>query len=244
MTELFYTQNFDHYFDMIKNNEHFRYSRFNDGELIAIIGKTPHRCNCDGHKYFPEMSVELRQVLLNYKYSEDYVLESFDDWHNQLSHVKNILNELKSVNPELCFLHTDFIRIAHEQEIEKYILLLEELKNKNLVIVGPDYLSELKRFFTFTHIKIPIKNCYLVKNDIINQIQDINAGSDNNYYLFSASMPTKIIIDAFKTDNKNTYLDWGSVWDTFFVSPEYGFIRKRSTSNLPKYNEIYKDYLI
>ena len=244
MTELFYKRDFDYYFNRIKNNEHFKYSRYNDGELIAIIGETPNRANCDGHQYFPEMGNELKDVLLNYRFNENYVLESFDHWYNVLPYIRKVLQHLKTSNPELTFLHTDFIRILHEEESEKYLQLLEELKKKNLVIVGPEYLSKLDKFFNFIHITIPVKNCYLDKNRIIKEIQEINDGCDDNYYLFSASMPTKIIIDKFKDDNKNTYLDWGSVWDTFFVSPEYNFIRKRSTSNLEKYKEIYKDYLI
>ena len=244
MSELFYSRNFEYYLNRIINNEHFKYSRYNDGELIAIIGQTPNDANCDGHQYFPQMSIELRQALLDYKYSEDYVLESFDYWYNILPHVKAILNELKTLNPELTFLHTDFIRIAHEQNPNDFFRLLNIIKEKNIVIVGPQYLIELKRFFPFIHIEVPRINCYLNKNEIITKIFDINAGSDNNYYLFSASMPTKLIIEAFKDDNKNTYLDWGSVWDTFFVSPEYSFIRKRSTSSSSTYNEIYKNYLI
>jgi hypothetical protein len=244
MSELFYSGSFEYYFDKIKNNEHFKYSRYNDGELIAIIGKTPYNANCDGHQYFPQMSIELKQALLNYKFSEEYVLESFDYWYNLLPHVKNILNELKAINPELTFLHTDFIRITHEQNPNNFFRLLNELKTKNLVIIGPQYLNELKKFFYFKYIEIPLKNCYLTKDDVITSIQNINVGSDNNYYLFSASMPTKIIIEAFKDDNKNTYLDWGSVWDTFFVSSKYNFIRKRSTSADNKFKEIYKEYLI
>ena len=244
MDELFFRRDFEYYLERIINNEHFKYARYNDGELIAIIGNTPHKTNCDGHQYFPEMGQELKQALLDYKYCEEYVLESFDYWYNTLPHTRQIVDELKSFNPDLCFLHTDFIRISHEQEPEKFIQLLEELKKKNLVIVGPWYLTELKRFFNFTHIEVPLKNCYTVKDIIISQIQEINDGSDNNFYLFSASMPTKVVIDVFKDDDKNTYLDWGSVWDTFFVSPEYGFIRKRSTSNHDKYRKIYKDYLI
>jgi len=244
MSEIFYNNDFSYFHNRIINNEHFKYSRYNDGELIAIIGNTPNGANCDGHQYFPEMGVELKQVLLDYKYNENYILESFDYWYNVLPHIRQIINTLKSTNPELTFLHTDFIRIAHEQNPEDFIQLMETLKTKNLVIIGPKYLGELKRFFVFEHIKIPIKNCYLVKNKIIADIKNINSISDNNFYLFSASMPTKIIIDIFKDDNKNTYLDWGSVWDTFFVSPEYNFIRKRSTSNHEKYKEIYKNYLI
>lgn len=244
MSDLFYNQSFEYYLDKIKDNKHFKYSRYNDGELIAVIGNNPNGANCDGHKYFPQMSIELKEVLLSYKYDENYVLESFDYWYNILPHVKQILDKLKLMNPELTFLHTDFIRISHEQDPQKFLKLLDVIKTKNIVIVGPDYLDKLRKFFDFTHIIIPTRNCYLNKDNIIKEIIGINGFSDDNFYLFSASMPTKIIIDIFKNDNKNTYLDWGSVWDTFFVSQEYGFIRKRSTSNHDKYRILYKDYLI
>jgi len=243
MSEIFYKKDFNYFLDKIKNNNHFKYSRFNDGELIAIIGDRPNSSNCDGHQYFPQMGLELKNILLNYKYSDDYVLESFDYWYN-LPHIKNILHELKLKNNELTFLHTDFIRISHEQNPSEFIKLLNILKEKNIVIVGPQYLLKLNKFFKFNFIEVPIKNCYLSKDDIINQMIINNNKSSDNFYLFSSSMPTKIIIDHFKNDNKNTYLDWGSVWDTFFISPEYGFIRKRSTSNLDKYKIIYKEFLI
>jgi hypothetical protein len=57
-------------------------------------------------------------------------------------------------------------------------------------------------------------------------------------------MPTKIFIDYFKEDKSNSYIDWGSVWDTFFVSEKYKFIRKRSTSNKNNVINNYKEYLI
>jgi len=243
-TNIFYKQDFDYFYNKIKNDEYFKYSRFNDGELIAIIGTSPNNSNCDGHRYFPEMSVELKNILLSYKFSDDYILESFDYWYNIHPHINNILHVLKNQNPELRFLHTDWIRISHEQQPDKFIELLNLLKTKNIVIIGPNYLLELKKFFNFSFIEIPLKNCYHSKNEVINQITEFNSDSDNNYYLFSSSMPTKIIIDHFKNDNKNTYIDWGSVWDTFFVSSQYNFIRKRSTSNKEIYKQIYKDYLI
>jgi hypothetical protein len=239
----FYEKSFNYFINKIENNQHFRYSRFNDGELIAIIGRTPQRANCDGHQYFPEMGKELKDVLLNYRYNENYILESFDHWYNVLPHIKTILHELKSKNPELCFLHTDFIRISHEQEPEKFIKLLEILKKKKVVVVGPSYLKKLDKHFNFDFIEVPLKNCYLEKDRIIDDMKLINKSSNDNFFLLSASMPANIIIDKFN-DNQNTYLDWGSVWDTFFKSSEYPFIKKRSTSNYNKYNEIYKNYII
>ena len=243
MSNLFYSQKFEYYFDKIKNGEHFKYSRYNDGELTAIIGDRPNKSNCDGHQYFPDMSVELKQILINYKESDDYVLESFEHWYDTLPHIKKVLNDLKSHNPQLSFLKDDFIRISHERDPKSFIKLLDVLKTKKLVLVAPFYLGALRKFFDFNHITVPRKNCYLEKDEVIRQIDEARKSKDN-YFLFSASMPTKIMIDTFKDDTENTYLDWGSVWDTFFVSEEYNFIRKRSSSNKEKYKEIYKDYLL
>lgn len=242
MGELFFNKSFDYFIDRIKNNEHFRYSRFNDGELIAIIGKSPQGANCDGHKYFPEMGVELKNVLLNYKYSDNYVLESFDYWYKTLPHIKKILQELKMLNSNLKFLHTDFIRIMHEQNPELFLDFLEILKTKKIVIVGPEYLKKLNSFFDFRYISVPHKNCFLQKDRIISEMKKISEKERDVFFLLSASMPANIIIDQFK-DNKNTYLDWGSVWDTFFVSEEYSFIKKRSTSNKKEIIEKYNNFL-
>lgn len=241
MKELFYKKDFSYFLNKIENNEHFRYSRFNDGELIAIIGQSPQGANCDGHQYFPEMGKELKEVLLNYKFNENYILESFDHWYNVLPYIRTVLHQLKVLNPELSFLHTDFIRILHEQEPEKFIELLKILKKKKLVIVGPSYLKKLDKYFDFRFIDVPIKNCYREKDRIIKEIRKISDVEDDVFFLLSASMPANIIIDKF-TDNRNTYLDWGSVWDTFFVSAEYGFIKKRSTSNTNVIVQKYREF--
>lgn len=245
MSNLFYSLNIDYFINLIDKGIHFKYSRFNDGELIAIIGQTPNSSNCDGHIYFTEMSIELKNALINYSTNDKYYfLESYIYWYNILPNINKIINHLKDVNSNLKFIEDDFIRISHENSPEKFIQLMKLIMSKNVVIVGPDYLSKLLRFFKFKHIVVPIKNCYLSKNSIIKEINELNQISDNNIYLFSASMATNVIIDHYKHDNNNTYIDWGSTWDTFYVSSEYSHIHKRSTSSGEKYKNIYKDYLI
>jgi hypothetical protein len=241
---MFYKKTLDFFYNKIENNEHFKYSRFNDGELIAIIGNTPNKSNCDGHQYFNEMSIELKNSLLNYKFTDDYFLESYKYWYDILPHIKNILEELKRVNNDLFFIDDDFIRMEHETNPNNFIKLLNLLKSKKIVIIGPAYLKNLNKIISFDFIEVPLKNCYLEKNRIISDIINKNNNSENNIYLFSASMATNVIIDYFKDDKKNTYIDWGSVWDTFFISPQFSFIRKRSTSNHDKFKVIYKDYLL
>jgi hypothetical protein len=240
----FYKLPFEYFFDRIRNNQHFKYSRFNDGELLAINGKNPLGSNCDGHIYFPKMGEQLKEVLLTYSKTDDYFIESFIHWYNKLPHIRNILHGLKEQNNELMFLEDDFIRISHEETPEKFIQLLDVLKNKKMVIVGPEYLKDLNKFFEFRHINVPLKNCYNNINEIIDNIKSISYNEKDIYFLLSASMPANIIIDKFKDNGNNTYLDWGSVWDTFFISPQYSFIRKRSTSNKKEIIDKYKKFLI
>lgn len=240
---MFYEKPFDFFFERIKNNKHFRYSRFNDGELNAMENSNPNAANCDGHQYFPQMGRELSDILLKYAYSDDYIIESFDYWYGVLPNVKRILNALKNVNPFLQLLNKDFIRISHEQEPENFMALLKLLNEKNVVVVGPYYLKNLNKYFNFRYINVPLRNCYLEKERIVSEMKSISDNENDVFFLLSASMGANVIIDQFN-DGRNTYLNWGSTWDTFFVSPEFSFIRKRSSSMHEKYKSIYKNYLI
>lgn len=242
----FFRKDFEYFYSKIKNNQPFKYARYNDSEIIALIGKFDDRANCDGHQYFKEMSVDLNNALLDYKYSENYILESGKVWYEQ-DYLKEYMDKLKCINPELIFLDTCFIDWTHNYEFNNFLSLLELLKSKEIVIVGPKYLLNLNKFFPhFNHIEVPLKNCYLSKNNIIESIKNINSLRDNNIYIISASMATNVIIDNFKNDNKNTYIDWGCIWDTFFVSPEYSYIVKRAKilHNYDALKNVYKNYLI
>lgn len=241
VSKIFYNKPFEYFLNRIKTNDHFRYSRFNDGELTAIINKTPNRRNCDGHSYFPQMGEELKDVLLRYRFNDNYFLESLDRWYCTLPHIKQVLHDLIEENPELKFLNTDFIRTPQEQGPEKFIGLLKVLGEKSVVVVGPSYLTNLNKHFSFRYIDVPLKNCYMSKDRITESVERIACVEDDVFFLFSASMPANIIIDGFD-DNRNTYLDWGSAWDTLFVSSEFGFIKKRSSSNKTGVIEQYKQY--
>jgi hypothetical protein len=241
---MFYSKQHDLYINKLNNGEHFKYSRFNNGEIIAASRININGSNCDNHKYFPEMGNELEKILLNYSYSDTYVFEHYKHWYNTNNLVHGYLDNIYQQNKNLKFLDDDFIRKTHEIKPYLFIDLIESFRDKKIVIIGADYLKSLNKFFDFEYIEIPRLNCYLSKDKIISDIKERNKKEDNNIYLFSASMATNIIIDEFKEDNNNSYIDWGSVWDTFFIGKNYSYLRKRSSSNMEIYKNYYNKYLI
>lgn len=247
MSDIFYKKDYIFFKNLLINNIHFKYSRFNDGELIASSCLTPNGCNCDNHQYFYDMGVELQNILLNYKNQDNYYLQTYDYWYNELPLIKELINKYNDINNNLVLIDTDFIRYIHENEPDNYIELLNILFKKKVCVVGPYYLSRLKCFFNFDFIEVPTNNCYLSKDIIINNINNYkNDNPEDVIYLFCASMLSNILIDYFK-DN-NTYIDWGSTFDTFFNSFSNYNIYKRQMVFLKNNNinltEKYKNYIL
>ena len=227
------------WFDRIDSGEGLKYSRFNDGEWTAISRKCTAGMNCDKHKYFERMGVDLENVLLNYEFDLDYILQ-FDRQWMRLPLVKETFELMTRLNSELAFIDKDFIRDAYENDTNAFKQFIKMLGRKNVVIVGPAYLEELRQFFEFGHVVVPLVDCYLEKDRILEDIDEMPHG--NVIYLYSASMLSNILID--EQSFEDIHLDVGSVWDAFFVSPEYNFIRKRSTSNKPDIINAYKEFWI
>jgi len=54
---------FDDMLNKLKGREPFAFSRWGDGEWSAVLDVEGE--NCDGHRYFPDMSRRLREVLMD-----------------------------------------------------------------------------------------------------------------------------------------------------------------------------------
>ena len=52
---------FELFLSRIENNENFSLSRFGDGEWNAVLNVIGE--NCDGHQYFQDMRIALKQVF-------------------------------------------------------------------------------------------------------------------------------------------------------------------------------------
>jgi len=226
INNVFYNLRFKRFFNKLKKGNLF-YSRFNDGEIRSILNVNGK--NCDNHVYYSSMGERLKNVLLEYKYTDNYIISSNKKFYNTISWYKNAIDDLYFSNNNLKLAQTDF-----NQQLLNYTNFhdfVNILKSKNVVIVGPYYLKDLNLTFDFTFklVNIPLTNCYLELDNIIKNIKELLIDDIETYVLISASMPAALIIDYFyKIDKLNTFIDMGSSWDRFFQSKKYSFIRQRS----------------
>jgi hypothetical protein len=110
-------------------------------------------------------------------------------------------------------------------------------------------MKDIKLFNNFDVIEIPLKNCYLEMDMVINKIKEYNNSGVDINYCFIAGMMSGIIIHEFqKIDNNNSYYDIGSAWDYFFQNNKYdNMIHHRQIyyNELKyRYNSLYPKYIL
>lgn len=247
----------------IENDFFFSYSRFQDGELIAVIQydwwhhidlkKDKISKNCDNHIYFTPLSNDLYQILTNniyISYTKDkYIFRVAHKWFiNTLSNNpknKIAIDRLKQLDTNMSINITetfDWFNIIY-QNSNLFINFIDILNKKNIILVGPAYLKSFHSLNVQKFVEIPFNNCYLKKNKIILQLNNIlneyDQNNQNAIILFCASMLTNCIIDSLfeRTIDKHTMLDIGSSFDVFFINNKD--IIKRSV-----FREAYKPELI
>jgi hypothetical protein len=239
----------NHFIDKINNKKPFSYSRFNDGELLCVIkqlleNEVSSNNNCDGHIYFPKMGEELL-VSLNNSDCENYYIQYMSGWlkSEKFFNYTKLLIDNNSLNG--IYQYSDFLQITLRENPDLFRKFVNILNNNEIMIVGPEYLKNIKFLKYSSFVEIPSVNCYNKKDEIINEIsKKIN---DRTIVLFSASMATNVIIDSLYKiyGQKNFLIDVGSLWDIFFYKSNSN-IKQRSINynKLDIFNKWYEEYFI
>lgn len=199
------------------------FSRWGDGEWTAVLGRRRHGQNCDGHRFFPAMGGELKQVLLA---RPDHplglqslalrVLPEVPDWIAQ-----NYLTDLDWVDADV------FHHASGRGELGR---LVAELRKVPVVLVGPPHLHRpLKDVLGYAeHVIVPPQNCYLALKDLatatLGALERLPAGA---VAAISASMPAKLLVAALhkKVGRRHSLIDFGSVWDFYAGVRSRGYMR-------------------
>lgn len=209
--------NYDELIKKLINKEPFTFTRFGDGEMLAIWQDPKRTVNCDGHTYFPDMGIALNNVL-----------KSNPKYHVGL---QNMVRNLHPEKLEQYFLENnidiDFCEadMLHRASIRGNIKPFFDALNSvdNLILAAPNYMMEIKKYVQFKfYANVPNENCWtaknLIKKDTRILINDLlEKGEKNIVVIMAASMPSNVIIhelhDIF--GDRITLIDIGSVFDPF-----------------------------
>ncbi|MDA3926443.1 MAG: hypothetical protein PF904_17270 [Kiritimatiellae bacterium] len=218
--------------DKLNNGEIYSFSRFGDGEWSAVLDHEGE--NCDGHTYFPELGEQLRLCLLHPK---EYCLFGMQPLAMRLIG-RELKAYLKKEDVDIPWYNSDVFHDANKKG-ELYPLV-QALRNKKVVIIGPKFLSNMdESVFSVSHfIQIPEKNCFLAKEVVKQAILDFSKDKDGVVYAFSASMMANVLIDELSMElgATNWLIDFGSLWDVYVSVKSRSVYRKMNWEPLIQKN--------
>jgi hypothetical protein len=199
------------YAAMLNAGTPFSFSRFGDGEWLALLGRSGS--NCDGHEFFPAMSEKLRESII--RPSGEYLFAIQRYAIKQLG--REIWRFLKKNRISIIWHFSDVFHYANSSG--QLFPFIDALKSRDVVLVGPAYLRGIdKRLVNYADfVEVPRVNCFLsidrIKQDILTCAQK----KPGTVFGFTASMTANCIIhDLYPLIGKeHTMLDLGSLWDGY-----------------------------
>jgi hypothetical protein len=210
----------------------FALSRYGDGEWAAIFGIEGE--NCDHHKYFPEMGIDLLDTLRShhkepYYYGMVRIAITVFGKRIQTFITRQGLNQF----------WIDGTAMADASKAGKLYSLIDLLQHRKILYVGPAYLNtqefRKKLFVPAKYIEVPAVDCYLQKEKLVETIAQ-ECLSDTSYDLigFSAGPATEIMMWELWTYLKAsvTMIDFGSLWDGFVGNPSRKYQKDPSWKEL------------
>jgi len=191
----------------------FTFSRWGDGEWRAVLRQNKKGGqNCDGHKFFPKMGVDLADVLIG---RPKYMLgmQNF----SMRVYGKSIQRFLERNNlTDLRWYTSDVFH--HGAIYDGMQDILDAVNTRKVLIVGPPHMKKLRKnglkYWEF--VEVPPKNNYLVLDETYRAIMAKVEGEKEPLLIsLSASMPAEILADRLhaRIGKQHTIIDFGSLWD-------------------------------
>lgn len=198
-----------YYVDLLASNQPFALSRWGDGEWACILGDSGE--NCDGCEYFPKLGEDLRRILVKQRpYFHAMGPKAVADLGNRIE------PWLDSHNIRRDWHYTDtFIEASLHGEL---LPLIEQLRTKRVLYVGPKHLREIARAFPLVGFyEIPRQNCYLSYTSILDVVERSVWSLKADVVAISAGMAANVLIDDLwlHVGESTTLIDFGSLFDIY-----------------------------
>lgn len=186
--------------EKLNSNTPFAFSRWGDGEFAIVKG--------EGRIYNIIINRE-GPIISKYTYVLEDILERTPNYYIGIQPlakstfpnlVENYTRHLKTFNAD----------ILHHASISKNLqLFIDALLTKEVIIVGPKYLSKLP--FYFEHIVTPLKKVWNYDREILHRLKSKDL--TNKVVLYSSSVVSNFLID--QLHKNGTHIDTGSVFDPY-----------------------------
>ena len=174
----------------------FAFSRWGDGELLAISQTQPNSTNCDGNKYYKDLGKRLEEIVSK---KQDYYM----------GHQNVDFYTLKKEHPQDWVNSDIFHELSEAQGLDYVFDLLDKV---HVVYIGNKSLSLLP--FVDEFIEIPYNNVWDDYDSVLIEIKKKMKDNIHKTFLFSAGMACEVFIhDLWSFNKSNTYMDVGSVFD-------------------------------
>lgn len=199
--------------ERIKSGQNFSFSRWGDGEFLCIKSAfegTERKFNTDGHLYFKDLGQELALVLSKYNKHSDYFQALQSMATRDLPEVVE-----KYFYPFVDYPYVDSDMLHKSSIYGTFSEFLNALKGRDrIILVGPDRLKALDKYFKFTHVVIPDSNCWESFDSVLKKLR---LASPNSLVIYSASMMSNVLIDRMwdRFGNTITQIDCGSVFEPY-----------------------------
>ena len=187
----------------------FTFSRWGDGEWRSLLALGANSSNCDGHRFFPKMGLQLQKVLRSrppYRLGmQSLAVKLFK------AKIAAFLQQHGLTN--LTWYDADvFHKAAIYNQLDKVVAAVSKRK---VLLIGPEHLKRVP-FPVWKRIQVPPKNIYQQLTSILSQLFETLANETEPLLIsISASMPAEIIVDELhkRYGDKHTIIDFGSLWD-------------------------------
>jgi len=212
----------DYYVQMLAEGKPFGFSRFSDGEWLALLGHIGQK-NSNGCTFTLEVQDALFQVLENYHPYEHTV--------TRIAREK-LGAEIGAFIEEYGIATEWTLGNVFEDAMKEGRLwpLINQLRSKRVMYVGPAYLKQIhEKFFRLVgYVEIPPQDAIKERDKIVANIIDMMAETDAEVIGFSGGHHAKVFIDEVwrLVTDQVTLIDFGSVWDGMLGVKSRKYIRQ------------------
>lgn len=200
----------DHYITLLRDNEHFSFVRFGNGEWDCILGTRD--ITGSGSQRLDITALRKGMAAAVAKRYNYYMGMQSRSYLSRVRLLPKIERWLKSFAPDVKWCEGEvFTKPSMKGQFNP---LIKELRKKRMAVVGPTWLRELspKVFEYEAFVGVTPRNCFKDYATIKERIKRIPKGT---VVSFSAGPAAKLLISELHDPERWTLIDFGSVWDPY-----------------------------